>query len=258
MRSRIKFVIGMLVFLGLNCLVLAQDSTPIFTHPTPNIDPFPFPTGLFCADAEAGLGPTWNGIVIGKSSLEDLKTLMMSLSPNYQFTDRGTRGVFFSIFEISEALKKHIPSSLVACIKNGVVVAMSDVVSEDKPSLFLEDLVAELGVPDAVTWDTSSISRVVFWFKEGLAVSVLTVEPYGAIISPVYFPYQLAEGYKDRWPFNRKSQHFFEGDERFNPPLPTEQNPFDFDSIVATITAQPSRTPTPTFAPYTPSPTITP
>jgi hypothetical protein len=42
----------------------------------------------------------------------------------------------------------------------------------------------------------------------------------------------------------------------YDPPPSDEQNPFDFDSMIAAITAEPSRTPTPTFGP--PPPTATP
>jgi hypothetical protein len=45
-----------------------------------------------------------------------------------------------------------------------------------------------------------------------------------------------------------------------DPSIPNERNPFDFNAMIATITAEPSRTPTPTFIPMpvmvteTPSP----
>jgi hypothetical protein len=259
MRLHTKIIIIALVVLGCGALGLAQDTTPVpvFTpFPTPITDPYPFPNGLFCSDAEMGPGPTWRGITIGESTLQQLQALMVGLSDNYTFTDRGPRGVIFSLFSRKEALEKHIPSNLVACIENEVVVALSANDVEETPSLFLDDLIAELGTPDAVTWGNSSTSRVVFWFEEGIAVSVLIVEPFGAVIFPVYFPFQPVDGYESRWPFNRTRILPVQHHEGGTPP-PSEQNPFDFDAILATITAQPSRTPTPTFVPY-PTATSTP
>jgi hypothetical protein len=71
----------------------------------------------------------------------------------------------------------------------------------------------------------------------------------------IYFPPQSAEGYEGRWPFNlTRTQPFVPSD----PSIPSEQNPFDFEAMIATITAEPSRTPTPTFDPQAVEATATP
>jgi hypothetical protein len=251
---RVKLIISLLVALGFCCFALAQENTPtpLFTpFPTPIEDPFPFPNGLFCPDAEGGLGPTWNGITIGESTFDELQTLMMGLSDNYILTDRGARGFRLSLplSAIDEAQEKGIPEGVIGCVQDGVIIVLSEVeVATRLPTFFLDDWIAELGTPNAVTWGNSSASRTVFWFGEGLAVSVLVVEPFGASIFHVYFPYQSVEDYETRWPFNRTRRSPLQYHEGGTPP-PSEQNPFDFDSIVATITAEPSRTPTATLTP---------
>src|SRR5215204_3408663 len=106
-----KFVICLLVILGLGGATLAQENTPtpiIIPLPTLITDPWPFPDGLFCADAEVGLGPTWGGITIGESTLDDLQSLMKGLSDNYTFRDDGHRGVIFYLFSEREASEKRI------------------------------------------------------------------------------------------------------------------------------------------------------
>lgn len=182
---------------------------------------------------------------------------MLELSQNYAFTDRGSRGVTFSLPTQREAFEKSIPVHVSACLQDNIVTALSSIDSAlQSPSFFLDDWVAELGVPDAVTWDSVSTSRVVFWFEEGIAVSVLVVEPYGASLFPVYFPYQPVDGYETRWPYNRTRRSPMQHHEAGTPP-PSEQNPFNFNTMIATITAEPSRTPTPTFEPVASTPTAT-
>jgi hypothetical protein len=246
---RVKLIISLLVALGFCCFALAQESTPtpLFTpFPTPIEDPFPFPNGLFCPDAEGGLGPTWNGITIGESTFDELQALMMELSDNYILTDHGARGAAFHLPTQSEALANNIPVLISVCIQDSIITVLKILdAATQTPSFFLDDWIAELGVPDAVTWDNTAHSRVVFWFEQGVSVSISIQELYGF---PVYFPYQSVEDYETRWPFNRTRRSPLQYHEGGTPP-PSEQNPFDFDSIVATITAESSRTPTATLTP---------
>ena len=59
----------------------------------------------------------------------------------------------------------------------------------------------------------------------------------------IHFPAQSSEGFEGRWPFTVTRMEPFNP---VDPSIPNEQNPFDFDAIIATITAEPSRTATPT------------
>ncbi len=136
------------------------------------------------------------------------------------------------------------------CVQDDIVVTLS---SSDTLPYFADYIVAH-GEPDAITWTPSTYSRVAFWFQKGFAVEILTntidrTNPaWSRIISIFYFPYQETEGFEQRWPYNATWPEWAinraTGDV-----LPTEQNPFNFDAMVATITAQPSRTPTPTLEP---------
>ncbi len=244
-----KLTMIAIAVLGYAVLGLAQDNTPvpIFTpFPTPSTDPFPFPNGLFCSEAQMGPGPTWRGITIGESTLRQLQALMAELSENYTFNDRGPRGVTFSLPTVREAREKGIPIHVSACIQDNIVTVLSDIDATKRTRLlFLDDWVADLGIPDAVTWDSVTTSRVVFWFEHGVAVTVLVVEPFGELLFPVYFPYQPVDGYETRWPYNRTRSTPMEHHEAGTPP-PSEQNPFDLDAMLATITAQPSGTATAT------------
>jgi hypothetical protein len=116
-----------------------------------------------------------------------------------------------------------------------------------------------LGEPDIVTWSSVENNRTAFWFEKGIAANVFVhrgdAASFGRIGSVIYFPPQSAEGYEGRWPFNlTRTQPFVPSD----PSIPSEQNPFDFEAMIATITAEPSRTPTPTFDPQAVEATATP
>jgi hypothetical protein len=254
-KSRIFLMLFVvLMILQFYFSVFSQDNTPIVITPLPTVDdPLPFPDSLYCAYAPSGQGPSWNGITIGTSTVEDLKQLMFGLSDNYIIhVDEGvwTRIEFLQDWTI-ESSEDNVPSYVGACTQDGIIVTLSiNIIVGYEVSSFLDDWVLQLGPPDVVTWGSSSFDRTVMWFEEGITVSTFIGNPnYGAIFSVIYYPFQSAENYKERWPFlyTRKSAvpHHL-GDN-----IPSmEQNPFDFDAIIATITAQPPRTPTPTFVPY--------
>jgi hypothetical protein len=128
----------------------------------------------------------------------------------------------------------------------------------------LSDLIVEFGEPDTITWTGNPATRVVFWFEQGFAgvVNILPNEigyepTFGRVITQIYFPYQEAEGYENRWPYNqtRPFNQFLawpsQGYDEYGP-----ENPFDFESMIATITAEPTRTVTPQL--LLPTPTASP
>jgi hypothetical protein len=208
------------------------------------------------------------GITIGQSTLADVEQLLSSLSDAYVFIDDDDYDTRFVIFDLSQR-EPDIPSAVLLCLLNNEVQVLATAYNYDLsvPRPNLSDLVAQLGEPDAITWTENPASRVAFWFEQGIAVEVTVIpnnpdnprfEPtFGRIVTEFYFPYQEVEGYEDRWPYNqtRKFNPFlsypYEGMNDYGP-----ENPFDFDSMIATLTAEPSRTPTPTFGP--PPPTATP
>jgi hypothetical protein len=229
------------ILLGLSSLSGAQERTPAAT-PT-LMPPYPFPY-LFCPNVVAGKGATWQGITIGESTLDDVYVLMEALSDNYIIRERADESVLFDHKSYREAYENDIPSQTIFCTQDDVITAIEykpGIALGNPPKLFLDDLVAKYGVPDAVTWANSSTSRVVFWFEEGIVASVTVTETYGSVFNVIYMPYQPVEGYESRWPFNQTRTEPLEHPEGGKQP-PTEQNPFDFEAIAATLTAQPSPT----------------
>jgi len=116
-----------------------------------------------------------------------------------------------------------------------------------QPALSIDNFVSFLGKPDVVTWSSFENNRTVFWFEEGIAANVFVQQgdaaSFGQIGNVIYFPPQSSEGYEGRWPFTvTRRQPFHPAD----PSIPDEQNPFDFDAMIATMTVESSRTPTPT------------
>lgn len=241
----------------------AQETTPT---PLPTLSQLrpewsAFPSDLFCEYVDnVSEGPTWGDVTIGISSAEDLKNYADTIA-NYDFIEQYADFMYLArTGELQD--ESGIPPVIKACINFETQLVTALEISLNTMSI--EDLIAEYGIPDVVTWGSNNISRTVFWFDEGIAISVYILEEseildYGVIGSIVYFPYQTVEGFEERWPYNRTNSENPVYSGRVYDPAPSEeQNPFDFEVMIATITAQPSRTPTPTFAPPSSTPTATP
>lgn len=237
---------------------------------TPTTEPFPtassirspwsaFPSDMYCEDLNVSEGSTWGTIEIGYSTVEELKDYIHSIG-EYESVEQSA-GIISFIRSGGLSRESELPFGIVACLDGNTVVALT--ISAINQNLSIQDIVAEFGIPDAVTWGSNNISRTVFWFDEGIAASVYILEEsdildYGKIGLIVYFPYQSTQDFEERWPYNRtNSENPTGGDRVYEPPPSEAQNPFNFADIVATITAEPSRTPTPTFAPPSATPTIT-
>jgi hypothetical protein len=66
-----------------------------------------------------------------------------------------------------------------------------------------------------------------------------------------YFPFQAANGYENRWPYNQtlpEEDFIAEVAPFLATDVPSVRNPFDYDSIIATLTAVPKFTPTATLS----------
>jgi hypothetical protein len=226
--------------------------------PTPvsNDDLRVFPDDLVCNKREATLsdiGPTWSEITIGQSTLGDVERLLSTLNEEYAFIENDDFNFRFVILDIGQAVD--IPFAVRLCLEENKVEVLSLTydASLSRPRPYISDLVAQLGEPDAITWTNNPASRVVFWFEKGIA-AVVTVLPdvpgyhpiFGRVDTEIYFPYQEVEGYENRWPYNqtRPFNQFLawpsQGYDEYGP-----ENPFDFESMIATITAEPTRTATP-------------
>lgn len=258
---------GIVVVIFLTFYVNAQDSAPtVEPLPTrPRNAPFwsVFPANLYCYDiVDLSEGPTWGGVTIGISNVEDLKEYMSTIG-NYDSINQWADYISFArTGDLRD--EAGIPSVVASCVDMTTQTVTALSVSTINPALYLEDLVAQYGTPDAVTWGFGSTFRTVFWFAEGIAASVNIFEQnemldYGQIDFIVYFPYQSKEDFEERWPYNRtNSENPTGGDRVYDPPPSEAQNPFNFDAMIAMITAEPSRTPTPTYAPLPTTVTLTP
>jgi hypothetical protein len=130
--------------------------TPTFPVPTLY---FPDPEGLgflfACPDKiVTGPGPTWQGITIGVSKIQNLEAIF-GKSDKVTITASTSASDQISYGDI-----------LVGCVQNGIIVTL-----RSGPELpFLSDFVAVYGPPDVVTWTPTYNLRVAFWFEEGIAV----------------------------------------------------------------------------------------
>lgn len=237
--------------------ILVLFTLPLYPRPITEIPtPYPtvgkfhwqsFPVDLYCEDIpEVEEGPRWQDIIIGSSTVEELK--------NYVYTTGSystTQYIDFISFESSISLRDRIEGlSLVeACIdpETQIVTAIRETRAEKR---YLEDLIMEYGFPDEVTWGNSGISRSVFWFEKGIAALVYILEDYnpidfGEVGLIVYFPYQVEEQAKNIWPYNRTNAENLSLEGRIYDPTPSnQQNPFE--SLFVTLTAVPFLQPTET------------
>jgi hypothetical protein len=203
---------------------------------------------LDCHDIEAPYeGPTWNGITIGSSAISDLRRYVSELSPNYSENSVASLQITEFTVRFAVAESEGIPGLIYACVNPDDERIIAIYFTTRFEQIHLQDLVAKYGVPDLVLWDELLDSRVVGWLTEGIAASVSVDEseqfvPFGTITRMVYFPFQSLEGYEARWPYTHQasSAAYYV---TLTPSVPYETNPFDFDSMIATITAEPSRTP---------------
>lgn len=206
-------------------------------------------------------GPTWQTLTVGVSTVSHLESQLETMShynvSRRDFSETHYRVYYAQKYGVSDWEEQYAPNVVFACSMNDVITAMSvGWIPEYPTSPHLIDLVALYGVPDATTWTPRPTTRIVFWFDEGIAAEVFSgvpdraTPPFGNVITLVYFPYQNPLNYEDRWPYNATwptVNDAWTGDY-----IPTEQNPFNFNAMLVTITAQPSRTPTPTFTPRPP------
>ena len=257
------------LLMGVLQMTFAQSSSET---PTPILPLYqftqPFPLDLYCTEInEPYIGPTWNDLQVGVTTVAEFDEYMSNLHPTFG----GDTFPYIYLLEYGmsprEALELAIPNIVSACYdpETNIITAISPNLVYDM--ITITDLVIQYGKPDTVTWRIGTETRVAFWFEEGIAATIRVdlserFAPFGTILSMTYFPFQPVEGFETRWPFNRTvSGELLEQLERratLTPEVPNVANPFDFDEMIATITAQPSRTPTLTQRPPTPTATSRP
>jgi hypothetical protein len=220
-----------------------------------------FPEELLCTnqvDDQRSLGPTWLNITIGQSDSAAIDHIVAELSADYTFLSNDSDDLRYVLGAIDT--DPRIPRAIRFCLREDKVQAVSFFYDGYLAQLYLSEFVSQFEEPDAVTWTSTSTTRILFWFEHGVAVEATHMQlgavPLGTVTRVILFPYQDIEGYESLWPYNqtRKFNEFLPSPEYldFGP-----ENPFDFEAMIATITAEPSRTPTPTFTPRPPTTTTT-
>ncbi len=229
------FVLVMLLFSFRTSMVSASSISITSTPKNSFYDLFP--GGLACSGATIGDGPSWREIKIGHTTLQEFEKLYGETKPFFDMQRLSGEG--YDIY---------------LCVQNNIITSIK--VGSELP--YLNDYVAVYGKPDTVTYNQPE-TRVAFWFKKGIAIDIYINKSvdylYGIVNYAIYFPYQEVDGYKVRWPY---SQTVHEWISARDVNVSHEQNPFDFEAIGATITAESSRTPTPTFLFLLVTPTATP
>lgn len=262
MRHRLLAGVWMTVIsLVLGVLWGNRAAQAIQTHmPTPvdSDDLRVFPGDLVCDKREETIGsngPSWLGITIGLSSLEDVEQLISTFGDDeYVFIDDDNYDIRFVASNLIRD-ESQFPSSVRLCLERNVIqvlaVGYSNGLLAPRPNL--SDFMAQFGTPDAITWTDNPASRIAFWFEHGIAAEVTVIsnnpddphlEPtFGRVEVEIYFPHQETDGYENRWPYNQTRQFNpylswpYQGRDDYGP-----ENPFDFEAIAVTMTAQPPST----------------
>lgn len=270
---RHKLLIGVLVlgfsFSMLSLSVAQETATPDSAASTPvdSDDLRVFPDDLLCDRLEASsdsYGASWMGITIGKSSYNDLETLIEGFDLSYlSIVENEFEGRFVIEGSSANLDSSRTPFAISYCLENEIIqvlkISYSLNLKVKHPEL--SAFVNKLGKPDKITWTNNPNTRLVFWFSAGFAATIaLPIDGeigQTRVFQEIYFPYQETDDYEDRWPYNqtRKLNPYLVSPEDARVDFGTE-NPFDFDTIELTVTAQPTQTPT---TPYMqPTATVTP
>jgi hypothetical protein len=238
----------MLVFVSMMPGVIVQervfpssDVTPVPTAAS-ELNLYAFPYSLYCSDISTvqNNGPEWEGIQIGASSLNDFDQSVTNLRELYRTNDLRGNQISYYIPTTRLAAREGVPVGIMACILDNTVWLLRVTIVDNPPlRVQLSNLIAEYGLPNAVTWSEVLSTRIVFWFEDGVAAEVGVYESeeeafsnYGDVLQIIYFPYQSNQNYEAVWPYNRtRVTPPSMGDEVYDPPLPTEQNPFDFSIV---------------------------
>lgn len=219
--------------------------TPIL-FPPPNQSLYPEMICPYFAGLQSGY--SWQGITIGETTQNELEIILSEFG-NYEIIYRHETSLSNAIRyrwdeTRSQAIARQAPSTIDICLQDGLVVVME--VNWSNLTFPINDLIINLGIPDVVTWSWTENRRIAFWFKQGIAAELFTqygdAGSFGLVIRLIYFPPQNLEAYETRWPYIITRMRPFNSSD---PSIPNEQNPFDFAAMLATITAEPSRTSTP-------------
>ena len=224
-----------------------EELTPLVPSPTIELTPPQYyPEYLMCEEVEHREGSSWLDIEVGVSSLDDLMMTLDGLG-EYEVLLINDAYIYLGrIEDEGESLEVDpliAPSYVALCISDDSIITSLAILSRRGFQLDIYDLIATYGIPDAITYMARPLSRIAFWFDVGVATTVDVIQteqaPY-RVTAVYYFPFVDATSFESEYPY------IFTREEALSS---VEQNPFDFDAMIATITTEASRTPTPTITP---------
>lgn len=253
------FIIGKLILLisFMLLIVLMMQKTDIKAHDDMKIDiaqPIPsltatpnlFPSYLSCpSQDEIGLGPTWNEIQIGKTTLEEFEAFLHT-----QYDGITIRQFNWELYGVIVRESDRWSRNIRICVNNSVITALKISEFKDSPTQweYMYSYLAELGIPKAVSHTDADTQRALYWFEQGIVLTVFAwegnMDAYGVVLEITYFPFTDSENYEETYPYNRAKLQLSSPVTVRSTPIPTELNPFDFEAIMATITPVPTSTPT--------------
>ena len=214
-----------------------------------------FPNFLICNERDFEISEIgWEGVIIGMSRTNELFEVIAEIGEDYSIraSNIGNQIEYTLLLSgIDRTSLRRAPNAVRFCSIDDFIYALA-VQYPVTSDLYINDLIAQYSLPQAPSYVIgSAATRVVFWFEYGVATVVTVLDDsFGQISEVIYFPPVQSDAFTEIWPYaySVSGQNSTISSEELEN-LYGIQNPFDFDAMIATITAEPSRTPTPTFTP---------
>lgn len=134
-----------IMFYSSNNLSMALDVTPT----PPDTDLRTFPRDLVCNEIqEINDGPSWHNVIIGRSTISELREQLSSLSDEYQEYDVQLTSEGLLQFRLTNGnpSDERIPGVIDACVLDNIIVALKISVPMNAASHFT-NLLAIYGSP---------------------------------------------------------------------------------------------------------------
>ncbi len=250
MRGKNKILKRILA--GLFFTVLIVSACSPCAEPSSSVNDQSFP-GVFISyplmcprDLRAGPGPTWRNITVGQSTRYDLEEIYgVQAAKDTPVNQRDFSDTFSIHLTASAARKRQLSQSAMLCTVNGTITMLAlEPIYDSELSSFLQDWIIELGQPAIVNWTPSGIGwryRILVWPEQGIAMEVDAAQPdFPSVQIVVFFPFMETIDW-DQWPLSGLVQ---DAPSTLNEGYPTQENPFNFDGMIAIMTAQPLIVPT--------------
>jgi hypothetical protein len=245
-----SYLYTLLVIFGLwgaiaTFLLVSQQSDNVSTN---NTQEMTAETNIFpsCSpDMALKLGPKWRNIVVGETHIMEIEQLYGVSFSRVEFPYDPSTNRFFVNLTMDAANERELARYAEVCVVNTRIALLHLSVDSDAelPPSFLSAWVRLYGIPDLVTWGTTGNDwqlRTIAWPKAGIILHVdagpTINDPRVALVKSVTLaPFSTNDNFLSEWPYSNLPT---EPPTSASNGLPTEQNPFDFDAMLATQEAQ--------------------